>query len=131
MNYHNYIKKGKLRFFYIKFSDLKFGIIGLKAMQSGIINLKQLEYYKKLIIKGMNYKIKIWDRKLFYFIVTKKPVGIRMGKGSGKISFLVFKINYGDIILEFSGLKLSSLLTTIESSKYKLPLKTKVVISNG
>lgn len=123
------MKKGKLKFFYIKFSNLKYGIIGLKAIQSGTINLKQLEYYKKLIIKGMNYKIKIWDRKLFYFIVTKKPVGIRMGKGSGKISFLVFKVNYGDIILEFSGLKLSNLLTIIRSSKYKLPLKTRVIIN--
>lgn len=124
------IRKGKLKSIGFKFNRLKFGVIGLKALKSGIIHLKQIESFKQAVFKNAKYSVKIWNRQLFSTIITKKAVGVRMGKGSGNISGTIFKYSYGNILLEFSSLKSRNLLTVIYSIKARLPVKTKVIVNS-
>jgi large subunit ribosomal protein L16 len=127
--FYNYKRKNRLKFLSFKSNKLKFGIIGLKAINSGTVSLKQIELLKQVILKSMAYKVKIWNRRFFCFNITKKPIGLRMGKGHGKISLKVLKVSCGDIVLEFSGLKYLNLLNIIYSFKHKLSIKTKLIIN--
>jgi large subunit ribosomal protein L16 len=110
-----------------KLNKLKFGSIGLKALTSGIIDLKHIECFKQIVSRSLKYNVKIWDRKLPYITVTKKPIGIKMGKGSGKISGTVLRVSCGNILLEFSGLKSKTLLAIIYLTKARLPIRTKII----
>lgn len=121
------LKKGKLKHFKSKLKTLKFGILGLKSLESGILKTKQINSIKAMILKDTKNKVKIWIRKLNCFIINKKPVGIRMGKGVGKITTNVFKINGGDIILEFCSINNKVLETFLNSYRFKLPFKVKIV----
>lgn len=62
------------------------GTLGLKALESGLVNSKQFEAINNSIRKV----IKKAGRTLFFSFPqnpkTKKPVGMRMGKGKGAIS---------------------------------------------
>lgn len=129
MIFYNYKKKGRLKLSNFKFDNLKFGTVGLKAVKSGIISLKQIQLFKQMIFKSMAYKVKIWVRKFSHFNITKKSIGIRMGKGHGKISIIVLKINCGDIIFEFCSLKFTNLLNFIFLFRHKLKIKTKIIIN--
>lgn len=134
MNFHNLnlkkfinFKKGKLKYSKSKLKTLKFGTVGLKALESGILKTKQIDSIKHIILKNTNSKVKIWVRKLKHYIINKKPIGIRMGKGVGKITTTVFKVNGGDVILEFCNINNKILVNTLNFYKYKLPIKVKVV----
>lgn len=119
-------KKGKLTKFSYKTNELKFGKIGLKALESGILNSQQIESTRQILIKKTNKKSKIWVRIFNFLPVTAKPIGVRMGKGKGKISHWVTRIGQGTIILEISGPNLQNLIISLLKAKLKLPVKTKI-----
>jgi ribosomal protein L16 len=120
-------KKGKLKHFKSKLKTLKYGFIGLKALESGTLKTQQIDSIRSIILKNTKNKIKIWRRKLNCVVINKKPIGIRMGKGVGKITTSVFKINGGDIILEFCCINNKVLIPILNSYKFKLPIKVKIV----
>lgn len=118
-------KKGKLKKF--KISCLNFGLIGIKALESGIINNKQIDLFIEAILKKTNKCIKFWIKVFPHFYTTKKPVGSKMGKGKGKLSHKIYKITNGIIIIEFCGFKYKNIINIINSIKFKLPIKTKII----
>ena len=75
----------------------------------------------------MNGKIKIWERKYNFLFTSKKPIGIRMGRGYGKIMEKIIKIDNGNIILEFASNKNNLLYNLIHKYKLKFSLKTKII----
>ena len=81
------IKKGKLKKYEFKANDLKFGTVGLKAVESGFLNGKQIEAARQAINRKMKRKGKIWVRIFTDLPITSKPVGVRMGKGKGVVSY--------------------------------------------
>jgi large subunit ribosomal protein L16 len=120
------IKKGKLTKFEFKSNLLKFGNIGLKATESGIINLKQIESSRQIITKKTKKNSKLWIKTFPYLPISSKPIGIRMGKGKGKISYWGSKISSGNIIFEMSGSNKKLLIMSLLSCRSKLPVKTKI-----
>lgn len=102
-------------------------MIGLKALESGNIRHEQIECIKQTILKRTKYKVKIWEKNNHYIKVTKKSIGIKMGKGYGKISNSILKISSGMIILEFSTIKYHILINILNKCKFKFSIKTKIV----
>ncbi len=119
-------KKGRLSKF--KKSNLDYGSLGLKATESGIITDNQIESFKQTVFKKTSKKIKIWIKIFSCFYVTKKPVGIRMGKGIGKIAHKIYKITNGSVIFEFCGLNNKIIVKAVAISKLKLPIKTRILL---
>lgn len=113
-------KKNNLKQKCFKKKSLKFGLLGLKALESGTVNKQHIKIFKQSIIKKTNKKIKIWTRINHYLFTTKKSLGIRMGKGKGKIESLIYKITNGSIIFELSGPKN---FNALNFHKLKFPLK--------
>ena len=117
-------KKGKLNKFELKSNVLKFGILGLKSLESGILNLKQIESMQQIIYKITKQKSKIW-LKIFNFLpVYAKPIGVRMGKGKGKLVHYMCKFGAGKVLIEICGFNKKLLIKSLLFCKFKLPIKT-------
>jgi large subunit ribosomal protein L16 len=120
-------RKSKLKNFKHN-SKLDFGKFGLKALESGSLNFKQTESARKVISKKTERQSKIWVKISFNYLLTKKPLGTRMGKGKGKTTFFYAKIKKGSIIFEISGSNHKKTINALKACQYKLPIKTIIVI---
>lgn len=125
-NNRKIFRKSKLKNFKYT-SKLNFGRFGLKALESGSLNFKQIESAKKIITKKTERQSKTWVKISFNYALTKKPLGTRMGKGKGKITFFYAKIKKGAIIFEISGSSTKKLIYALKACQYKLPIKTLLI----
>lgn len=125
-NNRKIFRKSKLKNFKHN-SKLNFGKFGLKALESGSLNLKQIESARKVITKKTERQSKFWIKISFSYALTKKPLGTRMGKGKGKITFFYARIKKGAILFEISGSNSKKLITALRACQYKLPIKTLVI----
>lgn len=55
--------------------------------------------------------------------VTKKPLGIRMGKGKGNIDFYATPVRPGQIIFEMDRVPRQIALQAMQSVQHKFPCK--------
>lgn len=62
------------------------GNIGLKALQSGHISANQIEAFRRVLIRVLRQVrgSKMWICIFPFLSLTRKPNGIRMGKGKGE-----------------------------------------------
>lgn len=121
-------RKGKLQKFEFKSNKLKFGNAGLKALESGLINARQIEAARKVIVRKMKRKGKIWISIFPNIPITSKPTGVRMGKGKGQVSHWAARVRGGTTLFEIAGSNFSIILNALKSGGNKLPVKTKVFI---
>ena len=119
-------RKGKLSKLEFKSNNLQFGEIGLKAQESGLISARQIESVRRVITRKIKKKGKIWIRIFPYLPITSKPTESRMGKGKGKFSHFICKINSGSIIFELCGPNKKTIIKSLLACKFKLPIKTKL-----
>ena len=119
-------RKGKLRKFEFKANDLKFGTIGLKATESGIINYKQIESARQAISRKIKRKGKIWIKIFPDLPITSKPIGVRMGKGKGNVSYWSVKVRGGNVLFEICGVDDNIAIGALRTGGAKLPVKTKI-----
>lgn len=133
------LKKGNRieRFYFKPF----FGIIGIQSEVSGFLTFKEIEagrivlrrylrLYDKLNIRKFlfDYKYKLKVNIFFYYPVTKKSVGIRMGKGKGNISFWNCVIKKGLILYEIRCLYLDNfLIECLNKCRERLSIKTRII----
>jgi large subunit ribosomal protein L16 len=66
---------------------------------------------------------KLWIRIEATVPVTRKPEGIRMGKGKGNIAFYATPIRPGQILFEMDRVERSVALQAMESMRAKWPTK--------
>lgn len=119
--------RGKIKGCDYQVSKLAFGSVGVKALQSGRISAKQLEAVRKLILKKLKSKTKVWIRIFPYLPVTAKPTEVRMGKGKGSVSYWCCPIHAGRILFELSDISLSSRYEILKLIKYKFSVAVKLV----
>jgi large subunit ribosomal protein L16 len=122
------LRKGRLKRLDFKSNRLKFGDVGLKALESGFINARQIEAARKVMVRKMKRKGKIWIKIFPDIPITSKPTGIRMGKGKGSVSHWAAKIKSGKILFELTGANITTIIAAVKSASSKLPIKTKVFL---
>ena len=74
----------------------------------------------------MKRKGKIWVRIFTDLPITSKPVGVRMGKGKGVVSYWAARIHGGTVIFEATGVKYNTIFSAFKTGGAKLPIKTKI-----
>ena len=100
----------------------------LISKESGIITSIQLEIGKKLIQKILNKQGITLIVAFPQTPISRKPIGSRIGKGKGSVSFWVTKVNFGQKIYEIRGISNSNSLKKIKSNlSKKLPLKIAIL----
>lgn len=110
---------------------LKYGYYGIKALKSGFSCSWQLETIRRLIGKQIKRKIDKEKRKAYIKIfpykgLSKKPKGVRMGKGKGKIHYRIAPITKGEIFVETKNIS----YTVLENIVTKLPILCKIIKKN-
>ena len=88
-----------------KKNKLYYGNYGVIAQNTVIFNNKQLETIRILLRRTLGKKIKIWLHLKKEKPITRKPIGVRMGKGKGAIDRYIYIIQKDEIIFEIKVLK--------------------------
>ena len=130
-----YKKNHKIRksFFYLK-EQKKFipyyGNYCLKAIEAGKLNYKQIEACRKSIKRKVKRYGEVSIRVFTSYSITKKSVGIRMGKGKGNHAFWICNVRAGQVICEVSVVNELKAYLALSSAVNKLPIKVKLVRIN-
>jgi len=91
----NIFKKEKSYLAYVKK-----GIFGFKLLEFGFITPKQVETMRRIIARVTKRFSKIIINVSSNFMLTKKPLLSRMGKGCGSASSSIIYIKKGKIVVE-------------------------------
>lgn len=108
------------------------GNIGIISKQAGILYPFQLNTLRNALKRKLKKKGKIWFRVSPNHAKTKKPIGVRMGKGKGSISKYFCFIRPLQIICEFRIGRLGTirLAEIAYQIKNKIHLPTALVYTN-
>jgi large subunit ribosomal protein L16 len=119
--------RGKMRGIALRGADVTVGEFGLQALECSWINARQLESARKVIVKEMKRKGKLWIRVFPSLPYTGKPAEVRMGKGKGDVQGYVAVVKPGRILFEISGVPEESAKEAFRKAGNKLPILTKFV----
>jgi len=126
---HRKIQKGRTRGVERNAADLTFGSIGLKSLGSRWIKSSQIEAARRVILRHLKGKGKIWIRIFPDKPVTFKGNEVGMGGGKGSVSHYVYPIKPGRIVFEIDGVSKEIAKVALREAGRKLPIRTKIVES--
>jgi len=110
----------------------KVGVFGLKFLGSIRLTTQQIESVRKVIRRKMLKKIKEHVKISVFpdLPVTKKSLGVRMGKGKGNIDFWCFPVNIGRVVFELgSNIPRYNAISCLLAGSKKLPFKCRVILN--
>ena len=107
--------------------NLSFGSYGLRVLSCGRISNKQIESARRAIMGKIKRIGKLWIRIYPDIPITKKALGIRMGKGKGTVESWVARVRKNKIIFELNCSSDDLARKAFNYARTKLPLKTKIV----
>lgn len=108
--------------------SLQFGSFGLKTLETNLLKASHLEAIRRVMIRDLRKKGKIWFRIFPSKPITSKPLKTRMGKGKGSVQYWAAPVKAGQVILEINGsITLDIAKSIIHNASQKLPIRTKFV----
>ena len=111
-----------------KLNVLNSTVCGLKMLESGNISSIVFETIRR-VVKKKTKKTGILKLNGFPSIpLTKKPIGLRMGKGVGSIDSWVFPVKKGCILIELNDISTKVGKIALKAVANKIGLKTKIII---
>ena len=114
---------------YVPIPTPQFGTYGIYAMESIRLKGVQIEAARMAILKTIGRKeLTMWVRVLPTIPVTKKPLGVRMGKGKGSIDHFVAYVKAGNMLYEFNCPSENLAKLAYRQAAYKLPIKVRYTI---
>jgi len=127
---HRKQQKGRMKGRAHRGSSITYGEYALQATTCGFVTNRQIEAARIAISRaskrGGNLWIKIFPDKS----LTRKPAEVRMGKGKGAPDSWVAVIKPGRVLFELAGLDRELSLAALRLAKYKLPVKTKIIMKD-
>lgn len=118
----------KKKKFSLKNNKLIFGTSGIKSNESSTISYKQLISINKILITLIKpFKGKFWFRIFPILPITKKSIGVRMGKGVGKTSYWTCNQKKNTILLELDGVPKNFTKKILKICTDRLPVQTKII----
>lgn len=125
------VHKGKIRGKATSGASIAFGEYGLQTMDDERITSRQIEAARQAMTRYIKRGGKIWIRIFPHTPVSKKPVGLKMGKGKGNPEFHVAKVKAGHILFEMEGVTEQQAREAMRLAAHKLPVRTKFVRKAG
>jgi len=107
--------------------EIESGDFGLQALEAAFITARQIEAVRRVIVREMKRRGKMWIRIFPDKSITAKPAETRMGKGKGGVDHWVAVVKPGRIMFEVSGVPADIAKLALSQAAYKLPIPTQVV----
>ncbi|MCZ2126369.1 MAG: 50S ribosomal protein L16 [Anaerolineales bacterium] len=119
--------RGRMRGKALRGAEVSFGEYGLQALEPGWVTARQIEAARRVIVREMKRRGKVWIRIFPAKPFTHKPPETRMGSGKGNVEYYVAVVKPGRIMFEVGGLSEDVSLAALRLAQYKFSIKTKVV----
>ena len=120
-------KRGRMRGKALRGAEVSFGEHGLMALEPGWITARQIEAARRVIVREMKRRGKVWIRIFPAKAYTHRPPETRMGSGKGGVEYYVAVVRPGRIMFEVGGLPAEQALAALRGAQYKFSIKTKLV----
>ena len=117
-------QKGRNRGLALRGSRVSFGEYGLKAVGRGRLTARQIEAGRRAMTRRIRRGGKIWIRVFPDKPITKKPLGVRQGKGKGSVEYWVALVQPGKVLYEMQGVPEEVAREALTLAAAKLPFKT-------
>jgi len=108
-------------------NTVDFGTYGLKATTEGWITSRQIEASRRVMVRVIRKRGKMWIRIFPAKPITRKGNEVPMGGGKGTPEYFVAPVKPGTVMFELDGVEEDVARTVLTAVGYKLPVKTKVV----
>jgi len=116
-------------------TNLSYGDFGVRIMSPLRLSAKQIFrlkiFLKKAVRKSDITRRRVWFSAFPHLPLTKKPKGLRMGKGAGKLSSWTTQLRGGVNLIEFKNLRFGRALYFYKQVKHKLPVPTTYMIPDN
>lgn len=108
-------------------TTLQNGEYGMQALEPGWITSRQIETVRRVVVRHMKRRGKVWIRIFPDKPVTAKPAETRMGKGKGAVDHWVAVVKPGRIMFELTGVSEDVAREALRLASYKLPIRTQII----
>ncbi|MGL5123747.1 MAG: 50S ribosomal protein L16 [Fusobacteriaceae bacterium] len=124
---HKKMFRGRLKGKALKGNTVAFGDYGLEALEPSWITNRQIESCRVAINRTFKREGKIFIRIFPDKPITKRPIGVRMGKGKGNVEGWVAVVKPGRIIFEVAGVTEEKAKAALRKATMKLPINCRFV----
>ena len=123
--------RGRMRGKATRGNQISFGDYGLQALEPTWITSRQIEAARRTITRYTKRGASLWIRIFPDKTVTARAAESRMGSGKGAVDYWVVVVKPGNVLFELKGVPKDVALHALKISRYKLPIKTKILIREG
>ncbi|MGL4252722.1 MAG: 50S ribosomal protein L16 [Fusobacteriaceae bacterium] len=124
---HKKMFRGRLKGKALRGNTVAFGDYGLQALEPSWVTNRQIESCRIAINRTFRREGKIFIRIFPDKPITKRPIGVRMGKGKGNVEGWVAVVKPGRILFEVKGVTEEKAMAALRKATMKLPINCKVV----
>ena len=122
---HRKVQRGRMKGKARRGNKISYGEFGLAAEQSAWITSNQIEAARVAMTRYMKRGGKVWIKIFPDKPVTKKPIGVRMGKGKGAPEYWVAVVKKDRVMFEVGGISKEVAKEAMRLAMHKLPIKCK------
>lgn len=109
-------------------TEVHFGDFGLQAVEPGWVTARQIEAARRVMVRHMKRRGKVWIRIFPDKPVTKRAAESRMGKGKGNVEFWVAVAKPGRVLFEIGGgVSEEVAKEALRLASYKLAVKAQII----
>ncbi len=120
--------RGRMRGKASRGAEVHFGDFGLQAVEPGWVTARQIEAARRVMVRHMKRRGKVWIRIFPDKPVTKRAAESRMGKGKGNVEFWVAVAKPGRVLFEIGGgVPEDVAIEALRLAAYKLAIKTQII----
>ncbi len=120
--------RGRMKGKALRGNKVTFGEVGLMALEPGWISARQIEAARRVIVRTLRRRGKVYIRIFPDKPYTKRAAETRMGSGKGNVEYWVAVVKPGRIMFEVGGgVPEDVAREALRLASYKLSVKTKVV----
>jgi large subunit ribosomal protein L16 len=120
--------RGRMRGKASRGAEVHFGDFGLQAVEPGWVTARQIEAARRVMVRHMRRRGKVWIRVFPDKPITKRAAESRMGKGEGNVEFWVAVAKPGRVLFEIGGGVPDDVAKeALHLASYKLGIKTQII----
>lgn len=108
-------------------TELHNGEFGLVACEGAWITAQQIEASRIAMTRFMKRGGRVWINIFPHMPLTKKPLGVRQGKGKGNVEQWVAVVKKGKIMFEVSDVAEEVAREALRLASHKLPVPCKII----
>lgn len=125
---HRKVHRGRMTGRAKKGNKVTNGEFGIQAQESAWITSNQIESARVAMTRYIKRGGKVWIKIFPDKPITKKPIGVRMGKGKGNPEFWVAVVKRDRVMFELGGVPQEIAREAMRLAIHKLPIKCKFVV---